>query len=74
MYLLTRQCPLRLFPRTSAGALARKMNRNVCIWFWMQQFLYQESNVRNIKSKCFMVQITQESFTYSAPRKGMVVL
>lgn len=36
IFLLTCQCPWRLFPCISAGALALKMNRNVCIWFWMQ--------------------------------------
>lgn len=39
--LLTCQCPWRLFPCISAGALALKMNRNVCICFWMQQVFSQ---------------------------------
>lgn len=74
MYLLTCQCPWRLFPHSSAGALVLKMNRSVCICFWMQQVFSQESNVKNIKGKCFMVQITQDSFTYSTLHMDMVVL
>lgn len=32
IFLLTCQCPWRLFPCISAGALTLKMNRNLCIW------------------------------------------
>lgn len=71
---LTCQCPWRLFPHSSAGALALKMDRNVCIWSWMQQFFSHKVNFREIKSKCFMVQITQDSFTYSTLHIDMVVL
>lgn len=74
IFLLTCQCPWRLFPCISAGALALKMNRNVCIWFWMQQVFSQEVNFRQVKRKYFMVQITQDSFTYSTLHIDMVVL
>lgn len=74
IFLLTCQCPWRLFPYICAGALALKMNRNVCIWFWMQQVFSQEVNFRQIKRKYFMVQITQDSFTYSTLHIDMVVL
>lgn len=72
IFLLTCQCPWRLFPCISAGALALKMNRNVCMWFWMQQVFSQEVNFR--QRKYFMVQITQDSFTYSTLHIDMVVL
>lgn len=72
--LLNCQCPWRHFPCISAGALALKMNRNVCIWFWMQQVFSQEVNFREIKRKYFMVQITQDSFTYCTLHIDMVVL
>lgn len=62
IFLLTCQCPWRLFPCINAGALALKVNRNACIWFWMQQVFSQEVNFKEIKRKYFMVQITQDSF------------
>lgn len=53
IFLLNCQCPWRHFPCISAGALALKMNRNVCIWFWMQQVFFSRSEFQRDKKKIF---------------------